>query len=80
MTTLTIEIPDKSEKTIADLIEQLGGKVLKTDSTPINNNAKKLSKKEKEFLKGLEEAVEFINQHQQGKVKAKTIQQLLDEQ
>jgi len=74
MTTLTIEIPDKVEKTLADLVEQLGGKV-------ITSNAKaKLSRKEKEFLKGFDEAIEFVNLHQQGKVKAKTIDQLLNEQ
>jgi len=57
----------------------LGGKVLKTNSIQTGISTKKLSKKEKDFLKGLEEAVEFVNQHQQGKVKAKSIQQLLDE-
>ncbi|MDB5156256.1 MAG: hypothetical protein JWR50_963 [Mucilaginibacter sp.] len=30
MTTLTIEISDKVEKTLADLINQLGGKVIST--------------------------------------------------
>ena len=78
MTTLTIEIPDKVEKTIADLIEQLGGKVISSD-TKVNSGGKKLSRKEKEFLKGFDEAVEFVNQHQQGKVKAKTIGQSLNE-
>lgn len=28
MTTLTIEIPEKVEKTLSDLVEQLGGKVI----------------------------------------------------
>lgn len=79
MTTLTIEIPDKVEKILADLIEQLGGKVIKTDSKKPSKPTEKLSRKEKEFLKGVEESVEFINQHQQGKVKAKTIDQFFDE-
>ncbi len=78
MTTLTIEIPDKVEKTLADLVEQLGGKVLASDAK-LNSAEKKLSKKEKEFLKGFDEAIEFVNLHQQGKVKARTIDQLLNE-
>ena len=78
MTTLTIEIPQKSEKTLTDLIEQLGGKVIKSDSDK-SDDMRKLSRKEKEFLKGLEEAVEFINLHKEGKVKGKTIDQFLNE-
>ncbi|MDR3695153.1 hypothetical protein [Mucilaginibacter sp.] len=38
MTTLTIEIPEKVEKTLSDPVEQLGGKVVSTD------NVRKLSK------------------------------------
>jgi cysteine synthase len=79
MTTLTIEIPDKVEKTLADLIEQLGGKVLVTDSKKEKNSNVELSRKEKKFLKDFEEAIEFVNLHQQGKVKAKTIDELLNE-
>ena len=75
MTTLTIEIPDKVEKTLAELIEQLGGKVIASD-TP-----KKLSKsaKKKQILDDLEESVKWVKLHQEGKVKAKSIQELLDE-
>jgi predicted CoA-binding protein len=36
-----------------------------------------LSAKEKKFLKDFDKAVEFVNLYQQGKVKAKTIDQLL---
>jgi len=82
MTTLTIEIPDKVEKTLADLIEQLGGKVITTDSKNKKKGSKanvKLSRKEEEFLKGLDESIEFVKLHQQGKVKAKSIEQLLNE-
>jgi hypothetical protein len=78
MTTLTIEIPQKSEKMLSDLIEQLGGKVIRSDSDK-SDDTKKLSRKEKEFLKGLEEAVEYINHHKGGKVKGKTIDQFLNE-
>jgi len=85
MTTLTIEIPDKVEKTITDLVAQLGGKVIVVGSSSEKANGKlsegkgKLSRKEKEFLKGFEESIEFINLHQQGKVKAKTIDEFLNE-
>ncbi len=78
MTTLIVEIPERSEKTIADLIEQLGGKIIKSDSAKSDNTGK-LSRKEKEFLKSLDDAVEFINLHQEGKVKAKTIDEFLNE-
>ena len=79
MTTLTIEIPEKVEKTLSDLVEQLGGKVIATDASEVTKPAVKLSNKEKKFIKEFEEAIEFVNQHQQGKVKAKTIDQLLNE-
>jgi hypothetical protein len=84
MTTLTIEIPDKVEKT-TDLVTQLGGKVIVNGSSSAKNSSKvsedkgKLSRKEKEFLKGFEESIEFVNLHQQGKVKAKTIDEFLNE-
>lgn len=77
MTTLTIEISEKAGKTLADLVEQLGGKVISIDSE--FKESKKLSRKEKEFLKGLDESINFVNRHQKGEVKAKTIDELLNE-
>lgn len=75
MTTLTIEIPDKIEKTLSDLVEQLGGKVVSTDAV------KKVSKseKKKQILDNLEESVKWVKLHEEGKVQAKSIEQLLDE-
>ncbi|MBS1530163.1 MAG: hypothetical protein JSU01_07645 [Bacteroidetes bacterium] len=75
MTTLTIEIPEKVEKTLSDLVEQLGGKILTKDS------GKKLSKaaKKKQILDDLEESIKWVKLHQKGKVKAKSIQDLLNE-
>ena len=75
MTTLTIEIPEKVEKTLSDLVEQLGGKVVATDTI------KKLSKaaKKKQILDDLEESVKWVKLHQEGKVKATPIEQLLNE-
>lgn len=39
----------------------------------------KYTNKEKQILAGLEEAVEQVNLHKAGKIKLKTIQQVLDE-
>ena len=75
MTTLTIEIPDKVEKTLADLVKQLGGKVIATDTE------KKLSRaaKKKQILNDLEESVKWVKLHQEGKVQSESIEQLLNE-
>jgi hypothetical protein len=75
MTTLTIEIPEKVEKTLSDLVEQLGGKVLTKGSEKATS---KLSKK-KQVLNDLEESVKWVKLHQEGKVKAKSIRELLNE-
>jgi cysteine synthase len=75
MTTLTIEIPEKVKKTLSDLVEQLGGKVVSTDKSKKQGKAGK----KKQILDDLEESVKWVKLHQEGKVKAKTIEQLLDE-
>ena len=74
MTTLTIEIPEKVGKTLSDLVEQLGGKVVATD------RVKKLNKaaKKKQILDDLEESVKWVKLHQEGKVQAKSIEQILN--
>lgn len=41
--------------------------------------SKNFTAKEKKILSGLEEAVAQVNLHKKGKVKLKTIQQVLDE-
>ncbi|HZY37005.1 MAG TPA: hypothetical protein VFE53_10170 [Mucilaginibacter sp.] len=75
MTTLTIEIPEKVEKTLSDLIEQLGGKIV---STGVGKTAPKAAKK-KQVLDDLEESVKWVKLYQEGKVQAKSIEELLDE-
>jgi len=75
MTTLTIEIPEKVEKTPAEFVEQLGGKVVATETI----KKKSLTKKEKQILDDLEESIKWVKLHQEGKVKAKSIEQLLSE-
>jgi len=50
------------------------------DTVAYTNRTKKLhNKKEKVILKDLEKSVEFVNKHKKGKVKAKSLKQLLDE-
>ncbi|HEX3386915.1 MAG TPA: hypothetical protein VHS53_17065 [Mucilaginibacter sp.] len=75
MTTLTIEIPEKVEKTLSDLVEQLGGKVLTKDA----GKTKSKSAKKKQILNDLEESIKWVKLHQEGKVKATSIKELLDE-
>ena len=75
MTTLTIEIPEKVEKTLSDLVEQLGGKVVATDTTKRQSK----SAKKKQILDDLEASVKWVKLHQEGKVEAKSIEQLLSE-
>ena len=75
MTTLTIEIPEKVERTLSDLVEQLGGKVIATD--PVKKNSK--AAKKKQILDDLEESVKWIKLHKEGKVQAKSIEQVLNE-
>jgi len=75
MTTLTIEIPEKVEKTLSDLIEQLGGKVVATDISKKTNKAKK----KQQILDDLEESVKWVKLYKEGKVQAKSIEELLSE-
>jgi tRNA A37 threonylcarbamoyladenosine synthetase subunit TsaC/SUA5/YrdC len=75
MTTLTIEIPEKVEKTLCDLIEQLGGKIV---ATGVNKPTAKAAKK-KQILDDLEESVKWVKLYQEGKVQSKSIEELLDE-
>jgi hypothetical protein len=75
MTTLTIEIPEKVEKTLSDLVEQLGGKVAATDSP----SKRSKEAKKKQILDDLEESVKWVKLHQEGKIEAKSIEQILDE-
>jgi len=70
MTTLIIEIPDKSSKAIIELVSQLGGKVV----------SDKIAKaKKQQLLDDLEESVVFIKDYKDGKVKAPDINQLINE-
>ena len=75
MKTLTIEIPEKVEKTLSDLIEQLGGKIVMTGAgIPTAKATKK-----KQILDDLEASVKWVKLYNEGKVQAKSIEELLDE-
>lgn len=45
----------------------------------IEPGSKKLTAKEKKILKGLQEAVQEVNLHKEGKLQLKTLQQVLGE-
>jgi len=75
MTTLTIEVSEKAVKTLTDMVEQLGGKVMSVKE----DKKQSKEKKKQQILDDLEASIKFVNQYRQGKVKAKTIEQLLDE-
>jgi len=75
MTTLTIEIPSKSKKEITEIVAQLGGKVISTEK----HSKQSAASKKDEVLQGLSESVNFVKLHQDGKIKVKTIDQLLNE-
>lgn len=75
MATLTIEVSEKAVKTLTDMVELLGGKVMSVKEDKKQSKAKK----KQQILDDLEASIKFINQYRQGKVKAKTIEQLLDE-
>ena len=73
MTTLTIEIPEKVEKTLTELVKQLGGKVV------IGRKISPSAKKKQQILEDMEESVKWVKLHQEGKVQSKPIEQLLNE-
>jgi len=75
MTTFTIEVPEKARKTLADVVEQLGGKVIAVKEDKKQGKAAK----KQQILDDLEASVKFVNLHQQGKVEAKPLDQLMDE-
>ena len=50
------------------------------DEAPYKTSVKKsLGKKEKKILNNLDKSVDFVNKYKKGKIKAKSINQLLDE-
>jgi len=75
MTTLTIEIPSKNKKEITEIVAQLGGKIIAVEK----NTKQSAASKKDEVLQDLSESVDFVKLHRDGKIKVKTIDQLLNE-
>ncbi|GAA3959916.1 hypothetical protein [Mucilaginibacter dorajii] len=69
-----VKLPEKDAEMILKVISKLGGKV-----KVIDNEAPKLSAAGKKVKRELEEAFRDIKLHQEGKIKLKTAQELLDE-
>jgi hypothetical protein len=66
---LVKQLPEKKQKELVELIE----------GTPHKNQTKKLSAKEKAFLKSLDKSVDFVNNYNQRKTKTKSFKQMLNE-
>ncbi len=69
-----VKLPEKDAEMILKVISKLGGKV-----KVVNTDAPKISSAGKKIKKDLEEAFRDVKLHQEGKIKLKTAQQLLDE-
>jgi len=80
---LVIKTKNKQqEKAVKDFLTSCDIEFTKVeeDAAPYVTRTKKThSKKEKTILRGLQESVDFVNKHKKGKVKAKSLNQLLDE-
>ena len=80
---LVIKIKNKEqEKAVKAFLDENDIDYSKVEEhiAPYRTSTKKIySKKEKSILKGLQESVDFVNKHKKGKVKAKSLKQLLDE-
>jgi len=72
----------QQEKAVRAFLDKndIGYSKVEEEKVAYANRTKKLhGKKEKAILKELEESIEFVNKHKKGKVKAKSLKQLLDE-
>ena len=70
---------EKAVKTFLDENDIDYSKVEEDAFAYTNRTKKQHSNKEKAILKNLEKSIEFVNKHKKGKVKAKSLKQLLDE-
>lgn len=72
----------RQEKVVKDFLVSFDIEFTKVEEDVtlyITKPKKTHSKKEKAILQGLQESVEFVNKHKKGKVKARSLNQLLDE-
>jgi hypothetical protein len=72
----------QQEKVVKAFLEKMDIHFTKAeeDEVPYRTNVKKpLGKKETKLLNNLDKSVDFVNKYKKGKVKAKSLNQLLDE-
>jgi calcineurin-like phosphoesterase family protein len=74
MITAEIKLPEKDAEMILKVISKLGGKVKLIDT-----NQLKMSSAAKKMKKDLEQAFKEVKLHQEGKIKLKTLSEVLDE-
>ena len=74
MITAEIKLPEKDAEMILKVISKLGGKVKLIDPS-----ASKLSPAAKKMKKDLEAAFKEVKLHQEGKIKLKTLSEVLAE-
>ena len=71
----------KEEKVIKNFLENLDIEftTVEEDTAVYKTTSKKLNKKEKQILENLSQSVDFVNKHRKGKVKARPLNQFLNE-
>jgi len=70
---LVKNIPENKLNFFLELVNNLGFTI------EMNTNSKKLNKGQLMFVEGIEESINQVEQHLQGKIKLKTADQLLNE-
>ena len=70
---LVKNIPENKLNFFLELVNNLGFTIER------NTNSKKLNKEQLMFIDGIEESINQVEQHLQGKIKLKTADQLLNE-
>lgn len=76
MTQVTLDIQDSKLSFFLELIKNFDFVKVKEG---LSLEGKKLTKEQLDFVNGLKDALEEVELHRQGKIKLKTIDQLLDE-
>ena len=72
----------KQEKAVKDFLDDHDIKFSMVEEEAAvykTSTIKQLTKKEKQILENLSQSVDFVNKHRKGKVKAKPLNQLLNE-
>ena len=72
---IVVNVPDNKVKFFMELVQNLKFKA----EPAAKPNAKTFTPEQQEWIDGLKEALEQVELHQQGKIKLKSFDQLLDE-